>query len=103
MTKQELIERVCLTKGLPAGLTKKTVTQIIDAVFDEMADYFVKTRVTKNLIPRFTYPGFGTFAKRKRASRRGRNPQTGEEIQIPASVTVSFSPGQELRKLLGRR
>jgi DNA-binding protein HU-beta len=97
MTKQELIERVCRTKGLPPDITKKTVIFIIETVFDELIDYFVKSKVTKSLIPKFTYPGFGTFTKRKRPERVGRNPQTGESIVIPANHTVSFSPGQDFR------
>lgn len=41
--------------------------------------------------------GFGTFETRKRAARKGRNPQTGEEIEIPASVTPAFKPGKQLK------
>ncbi len=100
MTKQELIERVYRKRGLPAGLTKKATADIIDGVFAELGDYFIKNRVTKNSKPRFTYPGFGTFAKRKRGARTGRHPQTGEPIKIPASNTVSFAVGSELKSLL---
>lgn len=103
MTKQELIERVYRTKGLPPDITKKTVVQIVDAVFAELSDYFVKSKVTRVGTPKFTYPGFGTFTKRRRASRRGRNPQTGEEITIPPFVTLAFTPGQDFRSLLNRK
>src|SRR5579884_3873660 len=60
MTKAELIERVYAGKNLPRGLTKKAVAQIVDAVFTEMGDYFIRTRVTRNQAARLTYPGFGT-------------------------------------------
>ena len=103
MTKQELIERICRTKGLPPHLTKKTVGQIVESVFAEISDYFVKSKVTRASQPKLTYPGFGTFTKRRRAERRGRNPQTGVEITIPSFVTLAFSPGQDLRELLNRR
>ena len=102
MTKAELIERVHATKKLPRDLTKKTVGQIVDAVFVEMGDYFIRTKVTRNASAKLTYPGFGTFLKRRRGERTVRNPQTGDPITIPPQSTVTFSPGQELRTLLNR-
>src|SRR6476659_4747871 len=102
MTKAELIERVYGGKHLPRELTKKTVAQIVDAVFTEMGDYFIRTRVSRNQGARLTYPGFGTFSKRRRPPRMVRNPQTGAPITIPQQQTITFSPGQELRSLLNR-
>lgn len=102
MTKQELIEKVAATPGLPADLTKKTVAVLVDAVFAELGDYFVKSKVTRRATPRFTYPGFGTFTKKRKNGRAGRNPQTGAPIVIPPSVTVAFAPGQELKAFLNR-
>lgn len=103
MTKQELIDRVYRKYGEPMGLTKKAVTEVIDGVFCELGDYFVKARVTRNTTPRFTYPGFGTFAKKKRNPRTGRHPQTGKPIKIPAANTLQFSAGSELKQLLNGR
>ena len=103
MTKPELIERIYRMKGLPPDLTKKTVGFIVDAVFNEIGDYFVKSKLTRLMSPKFTYPGFGTFTKRRRAERPGRNPQTGEPITIPSNVTLAFAPGQDLKALLNRR
>jgi nucleoid DNA-binding protein len=100
MTKQELIERVYRKFGAPGGLTKKAVAEIIDGAFAELGDYFVKSKVTRNGTPRFTYPGFGTFAKRKREARTGRHPQTGELIRIPAGHTLAFAAGSELKSLM---
>ncbi len=102
MTKQELIERVAQTPGLPHDLTKKAVGQVVDAVFAELGDYFVKSKITRRDTPRFTYPGFGTFTKKRRHGRTGRNPQTGAPIEIAPSTTVAFTPGQELRAFLNR-
>src|SRR6478752_666578 len=102
MTKAELIERVYGGKHLPRELTKKTVAQIVDAVFTEMGDYFIRTRVSRNQNARLTYPGFGTFSKRRRPPRMVRNPQTGDPITIPRQETITFSPGQQLRSLLNR-
>ena len=103
MTKQELIERIYKTKGLPPDLTKKTVALIVEAAFAEIGDYFVKSKVTRSSSPKFTYPGFGTFTKRRRGERKGRNPQTGAQITIPASTTVAFAPGLDLKALLNRK
>jgi len=102
MTKQELIERIYRQKGLPTEVTKKAVGQIVDAAFGEIGDYFVKSKLTRGASPKFTYPGFGTFTKRRRAERVGRNPKTGERLTIPPSVTVAFAPGQDLKSLLNR-
>jgi len=102
MTKAELIERVYGGKYLPRDLTKKTVARIVNAVFTEMGDYFIRTRVSRNQGARLTYPGFGTFSKRRRPPRMVKNPQTGAPITIPQQETIIFSPGQELRSLLNR-
>src|SRR5450432_2147404 len=98
MTKAELIERVYDRKHLPRDLTKKTVIQIVDAVFTEMGDYFIRSKLTRNQ----TYPGFGTFSKRRRGTRIVKLPNSKESVTIPAQETITFSPGQELRSLLNR-
>ncbi len=46
--------------------------------------------------------GFGTFETRKRAARKGRNPQTKEEIKIPASIAPAFKPGKALKDLINK-
>ena len=94
------MNKVQQQRGEPAGLTKKAVGQIIDGVFAELGDYFVKAKVTRNNTPRFTYPGFGTFVKKKRVARTGRHPQTGKPIKIPAANTLTFNLGSELKSLL---
>jgi nucleoid DNA-binding protein len=110
MTKLELIERVYRSalkhgngRGLPSDLTKKTVQQVVDAVFDELSDYFVKAKVSRQAAPKFTWPGFGTFTKRRRGERPGRNPRTGDPITIPASTTLAFAPGLDLKSLLNKK
>lgn len=103
MTKAELIETIYKKKGQPANLTKKAVTEIVESVFSEIADYFVKQRGAKGRSLKFTYPGFGTFTKRKRSARKGRNPQTGETLKIPASTSVGFSVGAQLKGRLNKK
>jgi nucleoid DNA-binding protein len=102
MTKAELIARVASRKDLPRTLTKKTYARIIDAVFTEVGDYFIRARPTLSNPPRLTYPGFGTFTKRRRHSRVVRNPKTGVPITIPDQCTVVFSLGQDLKSLINR-
>jgi len=56
-------------EGSSACLTKKSVARIIDVVFTELGDYFIRARPTRTALPRFSYPGFGTFTKRRRGAR----------------------------------
>jgi DNA-binding protein HU-beta len=102
MTKAELIARVASRKDLPRTLTKKAYARIIDAVFTEVGDYFIRARPSAANPPRLSYPGFGTFTKRRRNPRIVRNPQTGQPIPIPPQCTVVFAPGQDLRNLMNR-
>ncbi|MCA9660905.1 MAG: HU family DNA-binding protein [Myxococcales bacterium] len=97
MTKAELIEKIAKSRNLSPDVSKKLIQQILDLAFDELGSYFVRARVTKSSTPRFTYPGFGTFTKKKRSARKGVNPRTLEPMQIDASFTVDFRPGVELK------
>lgn len=102
MTKAELVARIAGRKDLPRTLSKKAYARIVDAVFTEVGDYFIRARPSASNPPRLSYPGFGTFTKRRRNSRVVRNPQTGQPIPIPSQCTVVFAPGQDLRNLMNR-
>ena len=102
MTKAELIERLAERKDLPRDLTKKALGNIVQAVFTEMGDYFIRARVSRSTPARFTWPGFGTFTKRRRNPRVVRNPQTGAPLTIPSQSTIGFTPGRELKELMNR-
>ena len=91
MTKAELIDTIASSKSLPEGLTKKAVAAVFDTAFDE-----IRKSVKKE--GKLTVPGFGTFTKKKRAAREGRNPQTGESIKIKASTTMTFRPSKDLKE-----
>jgi nucleoid DNA-binding protein len=82
------------TEGLPEVVSRKTVGLLVDAVFSELRDYFVDAKLTRRATPRFSYPGFGTFTKKRRAGRVVRSPATGAPITIPEAVTVTFQPAQ---------
>ena len=89
MNKAELVEQV----SSELGITKKDVQSVVDV--------FTKT-VTESLFKgeKVTLVGFGTFQVMQRKARRGRNPQTGEGIQIPAKKVPKFVPGNGLRQKL---
>jgi DNA-binding protein HU-beta len=89
VTKTELVDAVAQAMGLSRADSQRTVEGVLDAIADGIA------KQGKVLIQ-----GFGTFTKKQRKARKGRNPQTKEEITIPASTTVTFKPGQELKNRL---
>jgi len=92
LTKSELIEAV-IKSCKNDELSKRLTTDVIDATFQAISKTIKKEK-------RFAYPGFGTFTVRSRKARKGRNPQTGEEIKIKASKTVGFKPAPTLKRSL---
>jgi DNA-binding protein HU-beta len=103
MTKAELIDRIARSarsNDLPPEVTKKVIVKILDLAFAELSAFFVRSRVTRSTIPRFTYPKFGTFTKKQRSGRRGVNPRTLEPMDIEACETVDFKPSVELKRQL---
>jgi nucleoid DNA-binding protein len=102
MTKAELIERIARSRDLPPDITKKDIGQILSLAFDELAGYFAKAKVTRAASPRFTFPGFGTFTKKRRSARRGVNPRTLEPMTIGACHTIDFKASRDLRETMNR-
>ena len=92
MTKDDLINSVVKSCKDP-NLSKRLTGDMLDAVFENISKSIKKEK-------RFAYPGFGTFTVRNRKARKGRNPQTGEEIKIKASKTVGFKPAPTLKNSL---
>ena len=92
MTKDQLISAV-IKDCKNDDVSKRLAGDILDAAFDAMSKAIKKEK-------RFAYPGFGTFTVRTRKARKGRNPQTGEEIKIKASKTVGFKPAPTLKNSL---
>ncbi len=89
MNKNEFIDRVADM----SNLSKHDTTRAVDAVFDAITSA-LKRGDDVRLV------GFGTFSAAKRAAREGRNPRTGETIQIAASIQPKFSPGKGLKDAL---
>jgi DNA-binding protein HU-beta len=87
VTKAELIEKI----AAGAGLNKADAGKALDATLN-----IIKTELKKN--EKVTFAGFGAFSVSKRKARKGRNPRTGEEINIAASKTPKFTPGRALKE-----
>ncbi|MFC0559527.1 HU family DNA-binding protein [Halalkalibacter alkalisediminis] len=87
MNKTELVQAVAER----TQLTKKDAGNAVNAVFELIAESLSKGE-TVQLI------GFGNFEVRERAARKGRNPQTGEEIDIAATKTPAFKAGKQLKE-----
>jgi DNA-binding protein HU-beta len=86
MNKTELINAVAET----GELSKKDATKAVDAVFDSILNALASGDKVQLI-------GFGNFEVRERAARKGRNPQTGDEIEISASKVPAFKPGKALK------
>jgi nucleoid DNA-binding protein len=100
MTKAELIERIARSRNLPSDITKKDIDRIVTLAFDEIAAYFARAKVTRSQVPRFAFPRFGTFTKKRRPARRGVHPRTLEPMQIDACYSIDFRPSSELREMM---
>jgi DNA-binding protein HU-beta len=91
MTKAELIERV--SKDAGPVVSKMMFTTMVELTFEHLHKAIRKDK-------RFTYPGFGTWAIKKRKARKGRNPKTGEVILIAPTRTVAFKPAPNFKASL---
>ena len=89
MNRNELVDNV----SSKTDMKKSEASKAVDAVFDAIADA-LKGGDEVRLV------GFGTFSVASRAASEGRNPRTGEKIQIAASKQAKFKPGKGLRDSL---
>ena len=87
MTRAELIVNV----AEKAGSDRKTSERAVAATFETIKEALIKGDKVQVL-------GFGTFEVRERAARKGRNPRTGEEIEIESSKLPSFKAGKSLKE-----
>ena len=91
MNKAELVDAM----AAGAGISKADAKKALDAFVGATGSALKKD-------DRVALVGFGSFSVTKRAARKGRNPQTGKEINIPAKKVVKFKPGADLAKLVGQ-
>lgn len=91
MTKAELVEEVARV----SDLTKKHSEVIVDTVFKSIIDALHRGE-------KIELRGFGSFRLRKREPRKGRNPKTGDKVDVPSKRVPYFKPGKELKDLINR-
>jgi len=92
MNKADLIAAI----AAKTGDTKKSAEASVNALVDVITEALVKGEKVQLV-------GFGSFEVRKRAARKGRNPQTKEEIKIPASKAPVFKAGKALKDLVNKK
>lgn len=92
MTKQE----VATLLRERTGISQKQAVEAVE-IFLESVKESLKAGEKVSLV------GFGTFYLKAKESRNGRNPRTGEKIQIPAKAVVAFKPGKEFRELVNAK
>ena len=92
MNKSDLVAAM----AAKTGDTKKSAEETLNAFVDVVTDALVKGEKVQLV-------GFGSFEVRKRAARKGRNPQTKEEIKIPASKAPVFKAGKALKDLVNNK
>lgn len=93
MNKADLIEKIFAEQG--PKVSKAQAARALESVISGITASLKKNE-------RVTISGFGTFSASKRKARVGRNPQTGEPINIPARTVTRFTPGKELKRELER-
>lgn len=91
MNKSELIDAISEGSGLSKTDAEKALNAMIDAVKGAVAGG-----------DKVTLPGFGAWSQSQRSARQGRNPRTGEIVQIPASKGVKFSAGAQFKAAVNK-
>jgi DNA-binding protein HU-beta len=86
MNKSELVQKVAETAEIQKTVAAKAVDAVIESIRDSLKDGDTVTLI-----------GFGTFTVRERAARTGRNPRTGDPINIKAAKVPVFKPGKALK------
>jgi integration host factor subunit alpha len=92
MTKADIVEKIYEK----VGFSKKESAEMVELVFD-----LIKGTLEEG--DKIKIAGFGNFVVKKKADRRGRNPQTGEEITITARKILTFKPSQVLKASLNSK
>src|SRR5690349_3753732 len=90
MNKTELVDKI----AAEAGLDKKSAEQALRATLNAITDSVAGGE-------KVTLPGFGTFERRERAAREGRNPRTGATLRIPKSQVPAFKAGATFKSYVG--
>lgn len=92
MNKMDLINKVAEKSGLTKKDAEAAINSFLEAIGEALAEG-----------ERVQLIGFGTFETRKRSARSGRNPQTGETIEIPETIVPAFKPGNKLKEAIASK
>ena len=92
MTKSQLIQRMA---ELNPHLYQRDVERIVSTIFDEISDALARGN-------RVELRGFGAFSVKHRDARQGRNPRTGESVQVEKKAVPFFKTGKKLREMLNQ-
>lgn len=92
MTKSELVEIIAEAHG---EITRREAEVVVNEIFSAISDALASG-------DRVELRGFGSFTTKRRNPRVGRNPKTGESVQVPSKVIPHFKPGKELRDRVDR-
>ena len=87
LTKSDIVENL----NNEIGLNKREAKELVDMLFNDIKNILSEGHEVK-------LSGFGNFQLRDKSSRPGRNPRTGEDVEISARRVVTFKPGQKLKK-----
>ena len=91
MTKKDLAQALADGLGIPQSTALRAVQLVLDAITD-----------TRGAEGRLELRNFGVFEVKQRQPRQGRNPHTGEPVQVPARRVVTFKPGREMEERVGQ-
>jgi integration host factor subunit alpha len=92
MTKAHLVDRIFEK----IGLSKKEAQELVEVLFDTMRQTFVEGESVK-------ISGFGTFNVRQKMARRGRNPKTGEDLEISPRMVITFRASNQVKSAIEKR
>ncbi len=92
LTKAELTDRLIAT----CGVNKRDAKHFVEQFFEQVIQLLLESKEMK-------VSGFGNFTARDKTSRPGRNPKTGEPVEITARRVVTFHVGQKLKKRIEKR
>ena len=92
MTKADIVRILAEQVGLTRREAADTLSVVLDGVVEAIRDG-----------EKVELRGFGSFRSRRRQARQGRNPRTGEQVQVPPKAVPYFKPGKQLREILGAK
>ena len=91
MTKKDMAKAIAEEMGLTQGQAREVIQRVFDGITETLLNE-----------SRIELRNFGVFEVKRRRARKARNPRTGEEVDVPARLVVTFKPGQEMEERVGQ-